>query len=47
MSAIDVEKNKDLEKVKKRKNKGVEPLKSKDKRYFGKIRKAIKDLNKK
>ena len=42
MSALDIEKNKEVKKVKKRKDRGVKPLKQKEKEYFSKIRTAIK-----
>jgi len=42
MSAIDIEKNKEVAKVEKRKKKGLKPLTTKDKRYFSKIRTAVK-----
>ena len=42
MSVIDIEKDKEVKKVKERNKKGVGPLKSKDKKYFSKIRTAVK-----
>jgi|VirMetMinimDraft_7_1064189.scaffolds.fasta_scaffold07285_5 hypothetical protein len=39
---MNIVKNKDLDKVKKRKEGEIEPLKSKDKELFSKIRNAIK-----
>lgn len=42
MSAIDIEKNKEIAKIEKRKKKGIKPLTSKDKKYFSKIRTAVK-----
>jgi hypothetical protein len=46
MSAIDVVKDPNIEKVKKRKEKGIVPLSSKKKSYFSKIRSAIKKTKK-
>jgi hypothetical protein len=42
MSVIDIEKNKEISKIEKRKKKGLKPLTSKDKKYFSKIRTAVK-----
>jgi hypothetical protein len=42
MSAMDVGKDPNIEKVKKKKREGVKQPSSKDKRLFGKIRAAIK-----
>lgn len=48
MSALDVEKNPNVEKVKKKKEKEkvIKPLSHEDKRYFSKIRTAIKKQKK-
>jgi hypothetical protein len=47
MSAIDIEKNKEVKKVKKRNEEGISHLTSKKKSYFSKIRNAIKKKKKK
>ena len=46
MSVLDVKKNKEVKKVKEKIEKGVKPLKQKEKRYFSKIRTAVKKTKK-
>jgi len=46
MSAIDVDKDKVVKQVKERQEKLGKPLQQKDKRYFSKLRSAVKKIKK-